>query len=173
MYISDNDRADAAMMTASVIRMAPHELRDLAERAYTRSLMMVDKATSAATVNFQRLPVQSSHMHDLSDDIADIDTLRRMANEYYTIHAWALEDLRRYCRLAGFSRKQTDVWAMRYDTCSSLGNIANVFRLTKSQVQYMLDRRAESKFALAILNDMMPNVDAIDYSCFDYTDLEA
>ena len=149
--MTDNEYADIMMTAAYAVQQAPAEARQRLLAARDRVADIRARLCSLRAVRYDRDRVQTSTVHDLSDDLGDLQEAEHEVWVAETLYLAAIASLRYCCLAAGFGRRQTDIWTMYYGYGHSLGSIALMTGLTKSQVQYLTSGvRASRDFCLGI-----------------------
>ncbi len=149
--MTDNEYADIMMTEAYTVKQAPAEALQRLRAARDKVATLRARACSIGAVRYDRDRVQSSHTHDLSDDMCAIDDAAEAAWLAYMEYLAMCASLRLCCMAAGFGATQTSIWMMYYAYGHSMGSIALLTGRTKSQVQYLLTGvRPERDFCLGI-----------------------
>lgn len=149
--MTDNEYADIMMYESYMVKQEPAEALQRLRSARDKVETMRAKMGSIGAIRYDRDPVQTSHTHDLADDIAAMDDAEYALWIAQIHYLAAYSGLRMCCAAAGFSRLQTSIWMMYYGNGRSMGSIAALTGRSKSQVQYMLTGvRAERDFCLGI-----------------------
>lgn len=100
--MTDNEYADIMMTEAYSVKQAPAEALQRLRAARDKVATLRARACSIGAVRYDRDRIQSSHTHDLSDDMCAIDDAAEAAWLAYMEYLAMCSSLRLCCMAAGF-----------------------------------------------------------------------
>lgn len=119
-------------------------------RSKERYVFLINKASSAGAIRYDKLRVQSSNTFDIGDLILEaIEAEKKAANQEERYNE-TMDLFRSLMDSAKFTPTQQSIWTKRYAESQTMGHIAKQLNITKSKVQYLLNDNQADKLASAI-----------------------
>jgi len=119
-------------------------------RSREHYVFLVNKASSAGAIRYDKLRVQSSNTFDIGDLILEAIEAEKKVAYQEERYKETMDLFRSLMDSAKFTPTQQNIWTKRYAESQTMGHIAKQLNITKSKVQYLLNDNYADKLASAI-----------------------
>ena len=148
-----NSMLNQGLYSAPEVNLLIEEVSKIYEsymRSKERYFFLINKASSAGAIRYDKLRVQSSNTYDLGDLVLEAIEAEGKAKHQEELYQETMDHFRSLMDTANFAPTQQDIWIKRYAESQTMGKIAKQLNITKSKVQYLLNDNQADKLASAI-----------------------